>query len=178
MINAFKCFWKPPWGCWELKLFSHTLPWNFWRSLKSSINYCFLKHCWKQRGKRRKGSVSVSMGQSWLKWFSVWEWPVLVTGQWVSNSTPWLYCCQLWPYTKRYNFVLKAFGLCEKCTVSSLAFSHLCFEWFLRTYKSVDIFNPKAKPARNSSTLSQVLLVYPLREANRNYAWNKVICLI
>lgn len=72
MINAFKCFWKPPWGCWELKLFSQSL-WNFWRSLKSSINYCFLKHCRKLWGKHHKGSVSMSMGQSWLKQFIMWE---------------------------------------------------------------------------------------------------------
>lgn len=48
-------------------------PWNFWRSLKSSVNYCSLKQCRKFWGKHQKGSVSMNLGQSWLKQFSMWE---------------------------------------------------------------------------------------------------------
>lgn len=54
--------------------------WNFWKPLKSSINYCFLWHCWKLRGKHQEGSVSMNMGQSWLNCSSYGNVPVRVTG--------------------------------------------------------------------------------------------------
>lgn len=47
--------------------------WNFWRSLKSSINYGFLKPCQNCTGSPKEGSVSGNMGQHWLKQFSMRE---------------------------------------------------------------------------------------------------------
>lgn len=53
----------------------------------------------------------------------------------------------------------------------SLAFSHLCFEWFLSTYKSVDKYNPKASLLGSSAPFPN-LPTHPLGKKNHNYNWN------
>lgn len=77
--------------------------WNFWRSLKSSINYGFLKPCQNCKVSPRKAV--------WVGTWSNTGWnssahenvPVLVTGLvlCLGNSISWLYWCQLWPCVKR-----------------------------------------------------------------------------
>lgn len=56
--------------------------WNFWRSLKSSINYGFLKPCQNCKVSPKEGSVSGNMELHWLIQFSSWEctWPCKRTG--------------------------------------------------------------------------------------------------
>lgn len=56
----------------------------------------------------------------------------------------------------------------------SFAFSYLCFEWFLSTYKSVDKYNPKASLLGSSAPFPN-LPTHPLEKVNHSYIQNNVI---